>query len=101
MQSLPPEARSGWRADAARWGHRGLFAEQVAGLTESLRKQLAAKARRTSKRIGTARRLVAARRGGRCDIGHPRPGDAAAPPEVQYGLIDALSQSPATRRPAR
>ncbi|HZN64381.1 MAG TPA: PVC-type heme-binding CxxCH protein [Tepidisphaeraceae bacterium] len=94
MQSLPPEGQERLAALTARWGHRGLFAEQVAGLTESLRKQLAAAGTSNEQRIGTARRLVALDGGGDAISAILDQVTPAAPPEVQYGLIDALSQSP-------
>ncbi|HSU68935.1 MAG TPA: PVC-type heme-binding CxxCH protein [Tepidisphaeraceae bacterium] len=93
MQALPSNARDGLIALAGRWGRADLFGNASAGVVENLRKTVIDSKLEGIQRVDAGRRLVMI-------ADSPATEDLVLsqitptqPPQVQTGLIKALSQS--------
>lgn len=93
MKALPADSRDGMIALADRWGQRQIFAEEIAGVIRDLRTALADKKLESQKRLDASRRLILVDDSREAIDLVLKQINPTAPPEVQMGLLDALSTS--------
>ena len=91
--SLQPETRDHLIALASRWGRRELLTAQIATLVKELRATVGNAQAAPEARVDAARRLLVAEDGAEAAGLALKQITAQAPPALQQGMLEALSQS--------
>jgi putative membrane-bound dehydrogenase-like protein len=93
MEALPESARDRLLALAHRWGQPNLFGASIAGIIDSLRKQVTDSSAADDKRAAAAKRLVGLEDNGETVQLVLKQINVLSPPGLAVGLINALGES--------
>ncbi|HEV8542352.1 MAG TPA: PVC-type heme-binding CxxCH protein [Verrucomicrobiae bacterium] len=93
MQGLPESMRDRLLALAQRWGNTELFGQEIADITETLKKQITDGNAAEEARISAAKRLVALNSSGDSEELILRQISLLTPPSLGTGFVNALGQS--------
>jgi putative membrane-bound dehydrogenase-like protein len=93
MKSLPESVRDRLLALAQRWGKTELFGQEIAGITETLKKQITDANAAEDARISAAKRLVALNSSSTTEDLILSQVSLLTPPSLGTGFVNALGQS--------